>query len=306
MRCGRIVFGIVGVLALVTAAGLLHRALSQPRQAGSGTVQERALATAKRFLTTVGVPIPAEQATLTERVRSASPNNVLPDVWEVRWGGTAVVEVSADGTAVVAFSNLARTRQQLRGNERTGTVIWRDDDEARAYIWKVANAIGMPTGAHMDAFSYRGDNTPDRGDANRAGCAYASFRVRPHGYPFLGPGPGARLTVDPQDGVLVSYFAVWDGVILPTSPPASPTVTRDRAKAAATEAFHRYTKPRQRQSDTATDAKLGWIAANGAFGSAHPFVIRPPWKVRLAWVISFGRDAVYVDPYDGSILGGKR
>ncbi|NLI01102.1 MAG: hypothetical protein GX446_16590 [Chthonomonadales bacterium] len=305
MRYGTIVFGIVGVLALVIVAGLLHRAGSQTQPEDPGEAKERALATAKRFLNTVGLPIPAEKATITERIRSASPNNVLPDVWEVRWGGTAVVEVGIDGKTVIAFSNHARTRRQLRGIERTGTAIWRNDDEARAYLWKVANAIGMPTDAQMDAFSYYGDNTPDRGDTNRAGCAYASFRVRPYGYPFLGPGPGARLTVDPQDGVLVYYFAVWDGVILPTSPPPSPTVSRDRAEAAATEAFLRHTRPQRRDSSAPTDAKLGWIAANGAFGSVHPWVTKPPWKVRLAWVISFGRNAVYVDPYDGSILGGR-
>jgi hypothetical protein len=59
-----------------------------------------------------------------------------------------------------------------------------------------------------------------------------------------------------------------------------------------------------RRASAPTRAKLAWIAPNESYGSRHRWVDAWPQRVRLAWVVYFGEDAVFVDPYDGSVLGG--
>jgi len=104
------------------------------------------------------------------------------------------------------FTNNWRIMQQVKRLDRTGRSIFRNVDEAKTFVFRLAKVLGVPEEARLDGFWFWCDDTPGHGDANKAGTACASFRLDAHGYPFVRPaGPGAMIEVDPQDGVLVRY-----------------------------------------------------------------------------------------------------
>lgn len=110
------------------------------------------------------------------------------------------------GDYVVMFTNNWRIMQQVKRLDRTGRSIFRNVDEAKTFVFRLAKVLGVPEEARLDGFWFWCDDTPGHGDANKAGTACASFRLDAHGYPFVRPaGPGAMIEVDPQDGVLVRY-----------------------------------------------------------------------------------------------------
>ncbi len=303
MSTKAISLGFAGAIAVVGCAGLLFRALSQPQDRATGGSLEQARAVAERFLATAGVPTPSAEVLIREH-RWSQRGSVLPDVWAVIWNGKATVEVSMDTMSAVSFTNDWRILEQVRHWNRTGRSIFRNEEDARRYLTNLARAVGVPEAARLEGFSYYGDDTPDRGDANRAGSAAASFRLSAHGYPFVTPGgPGAMIEVDPQDGMLVRYWASYDHVAIPDAA-TPPKLISAEAEKLGIGAYLQHTRPSLRRANAPTRALLGWVAPNQWYGSNHRSAHDRPQRVRLAWVVYFGSEAVFVDPYDGEVLGG--
>lgn len=88
--------------------------------------------------------------------------------------------------------------------------------------------------------------------------------------------------------------------------PAPPKLSKSEAEKLANPAYLQHRRPLFRHSDAPTNAKLGWVVPNPSYGSGYPPLSSSarPYRVRLAWVVYFGEDAVFIDPYGGSVLGG--
>ncbi len=298
----RLWIAITLVVAAGTTLGLSRRTSSRPPEQDMGARRERALATAKQFLATAGLPLPQSDPTF----------KLLDESWrrrngcELSWVGTYRLELTPDGDSVVSFHNYAREAAQVRGLDRTGSSIFHSSREAAEFLTRMAKALGLPPSGTLSELKLAGDNAPGHGDANRAGIATATFVIHPSDYPFLHCGNGMTVSVDPQDGVLTYFAASWDNVIMPSKPAATPSLARTEAEKLATPLYLKHRRPLFRSADAPTNAKLGWVVPNPSYGSGHPPLSSSarPYRVRLAWVVYFGPDAVFIDPYDGSVLGG--
>jgi len=86
--------------------------------------------------------------------------------------------------------------------------------------------------------------------------------------------------------------------------PAPPKLSTNQAEKLATAAYLKQQRPQFRRANAPTSAKLGWVVPNPSYGSGYPRSRVRPTPVRLAWVVYFGSEAVFIEPYDGSVLGG--
>lgn len=259
MRNTRLWVAIIVVVAVGISIGTSRRTISKPQDQDTGARPERALAAAKRFLVTVGLPIPGTDPTVrlqNERWRSRFG-------CEINWVGTYRFELTPDGDSVVTFNNYAREAAQIRGLERTGRSMFRTDSEARVFLTKAATALGLPRSAKISNLKLAGDNAPGHGDTNRTGIATATFVVHPRDNPFLHCGNGMTVSVDPEDGVLTYFAASWDNVVLPSEPAAAPSLARATAERLATAAYLKQQRPQFRRANAPTSAKLGWVFRTG-------------------------------------------
>ncbi len=107
---------------------------------------------------------------------------------------------------ILWFRNYTKEYEQVKGLWRTGTTFYKSMAEAKAHLWRLGRAIGLPPDAEMIGIRAYGDNTPGKGDANQAGSLGCTFGVYPTGDRSIEPMWIQTVSVDPQDGVVTH---VW-------------------------------------------------------------------------------------------------
>ena len=109
------------------------------------------------------------------------------------------------------------------------------------------------------------------------------------------------ITVDPQDGTLVSFGQQWDVQV------ESHTVSfpKDKAVAKAKQVYAEYYRTRTppHKGTYKSKVELGYVLPNGGFGGKR-YPERVPFRIRLAWAVFFWEEAVWIDAGNGSVLGG--
>jgi hypothetical protein len=288
------------IVTVAVSVGLLRCAWCRPEGNGSDDLSKRAIATARSFLEKMRLPIVLGEVRVEPLRRSWRPE----DGWDIAWVGAYRLKMTPDGSRVRAFQKHSRELAQHKGIGRTGRSIFGTEDEAKRFLTKVAKSLGLPRGARLSEFRATRRSTPGGRGYAWGGSASARFTVPPPDYPVLHGGGGMTVCVDPQDGALTFYHASWDSFAMPPSPAPAPRVTRDKAKRAARAIYAQHGPSRRRSAPVVTRARLGWVVPNAGFGSRFQRPGRRPQSLRLAWVVSFGSDEVFVDAYGGSVLGG--
>ena len=267
---------------------------------------EAAVTSATRFLQACGLALPRKGTPHTSLSNRAGSGWEWRVTWqEPGWGGAYKVIIDARSGQVQSFFNYAREYEQVKGINRTGKKFYRSREEAENYLKHLAQAIGVPAGAVYWGLDIVEDKQPGRTDANPAGRVSISYVQRPYGYPILTAhgkeGAAMTVTADPQDGTVMF---VWK------APPVDieahmVNFPKDKAVAKAKQVYAEYYRTRTSPHKGTYKGKveLGYVLPNGTFGGKR-YPRQVPFRIRLAWAVYFGEEAVWIDAGDGSILGG--
>lgn len=291
------------VIALVGASSIVAMLIAIRGTAFQATrapaPESKAIQNAEAFLRACALP--PSTAMVRARLQSIPGN----EKWIVEWEGDYRVSLEANTCAVHMFVNKRREHEQFRNIGRTGRDALGERRAAEEHVLGLARAIGIPTGTILERLEIIGEGAAGRTDANRAGKVLAEIRPRAYGYRYLRGGPGMVFTVDRQDGVLVRFSQAW--AIDPDSP-ALRLTSAEASKIAdgPYQDYYRNRKPgphgAQRQGPRAPE--IGYVVPNGQFGGLNRGP-GPRLKARLAWVVYFNQETVWIDAESGSVLGGE-
>lgn len=265
------------MLAAVAGYALWSAATPRAYSAPRVLSEQEAVAAAHRFLEIGGLAPPFGQ--LLSRLHTFS--------------------IEAQSGVVHWFRNYVREYEQVKGIGRNRPPRFTSREMAEQHCWQLARRLGLPKDAHLAGLHTTREG--EAGDANRAGEVSACFAVRPFGYPFVGGGCEVSLTVDPLDGVLVGFRRAVPYFIESHDLRISKEEAVRRAKQVYEGWYRTHRSPHRGQY--AGRVEVGYIFPNSAFG-AKRYPPRVPHRVRLAYVVYFGDEAVWIDAADGSLLGG--
>lgn len=289
--------GIAGVV-FVTLALLATRpyiAESSPQL----LTQTRAVEAAQGFLRACALPIPEKPPKATIQTRNGEA-----DKWVIEWEEQYRLVLLGDSGQVRWFVNSRREYEHVRQIGRTGHLLLKSREDAVSFCTAMAKSIGLPGGAVLHSLKVVSDGDPKETDGNPVGHVVARFKPRPFGFQYLRGGPGMVLKVDKQDGCLVLFNQTW---ITQADPPVQ-RASRDEAIGAARtahEAFYRdHRSPHRGQLQGSRTPELGYVVPNASFGGIGRRVGVAP-RARLAYVVYFGEESVWVDAETGRVIGGE-
>ncbi len=284
------------------AAGALAYA-PVPRPIGAAArsqVDNRAaaVAAAKGFLKAIGRGDPGVPSQL------AKIPMPFGDIWDVTWNDQYWFVIDAETIAIRMYENSGRVDDQVHRRNRTGLRVIASKQAAEECARDLATKLKFPGEAFVESSDVFDDDDPGKTDANKIGKATVRLATRPYGYPFLQGGNGMSFDIDPQDGLLVQLFQNWEVEIASHDP----RIAKEAAAATSQNAYEshystRYSPLRGNQ-DGSKPPKLGYVVPNGMFGSKLNET-RRPFKARLAWVVYFGEESVWIDAGNGAVLGGE-
>ncbi|MGQ9791610.1 MAG: hypothetical protein ACUVR7_13295 [Armatimonadota bacterium] len=282
---------IAGLLAVGTGMWLFAQQNGQPSLLRS----EQAIERAQRFLSICELPAPKSAPRVLWRELYGK------QIWHLSWPNLYTVEVDARTGVVIGFKNYGREYEQVKGINRNRQSRFATRQEMEQYVWQMARRLGLPKDATLKRLTIYEEGA-FIGDANRAGGIFASFDVRPFGYPILGEGGVFGISVDILDGVLVGMTRALETIV------ESHTVSfpKDKAVAKAKQVYAEYyrTRTSPHRGTYKGKVELGYVLPNGMFGGKR-YPEQVPFRLRLAWAVYFGEEAVWIDAGDGSILGGE-
>lgn len=272
-----------------------------PRQTPT-TTKDQAAGLARKFLKLAGLPDPKQPPS----VKAMPPSSVFRDRWEVVFSGEYRLTVLHNDGMVGSFQNQRRIEEQFKGKQDRSVRRFTSANQAASHLHALATKFGLRPQAKRTKLEYVNDGDPKKTDSNRAGRIHVQYRTKPFGYAFFPPemGNGMGLTIDPVDGALVSFAQSWDIKI------ESHTlgVSKTRAIAKAEAVFRPYRKKHRSFHTTADEpvgkVELGYVLPNPAYGSKHP---NPTTEklARLAYIVYFGVETVWIDAATGKLLGGQ-
>ncbi|MGC8783277.1 MAG: hypothetical protein ACP5RN_02660 [Armatimonadota bacterium] len=286
-----------GVALLVAATGYAVLVTATRGEYSAEELSEdRAIAAASWFLQTCQLP----PVTGTQRARLRTGSDGWR-FWDVAWPGQYTFRIDARNGQVYRFSNDAREYEQVKriGRDRQPQIASRE--AAEQYCWQLAQRLGLPKGAYLKRLRMVAEGETSNGDANRAGTITAVFDVRYFGYSFLGESGEVVVTVDPIDGRLVYFGRRLDTLIESHDPRISQNDAVQKAKQVYANWYQTHRSPHQGQYTGRVE--IGYVYPNGAFGGKR-YPPQVPYRARLAYAVYFGKEAVWIDAADGSVLGG--
>lgn len=230
-------------------------------------------------------------------------NDDAPRIWEVEWPDQVTVDLISRDRSLFALRNTKRSDDRTSMRGRTGTMLYSGQTQAVEAIRRQALAVGMPSQAVLTRYESRGDDANGRKGEGMAGLHKAWFAMRPRGIGFINGAPSGVYVVDSQDGEIIEIHQRWDVDVEADVE----RITNQEAVGLAHGYYeHWYEGRRGRQEyDPAHPPRLHYAVPNGVFdGLKYPASGR--LKGRLAWVVSFGKDMVFIDAGNGRLLGGGR
>lgn len=283
------------VLMLAAVAGYALWSAATPRAYSAPRVlsEQEAVAAAHRFLEICGLAPPSGQ--LLSRLHTKKDGW---QEWELDWP-QYTFSIEAQSGVVYWFRNYAREYEQAKGIGRNRPPRFTSREMAEQHCWQLARRLGLPKDARLTGL--RMTKEGEAGDANRAGAISACFAVRPFGYTFVGGGCEVSLTVDPLDGVLVGFRRAVPYFI----ESHDLRISKEEAVRGAKQVYEGWYRTHRspHRGQYAGRVEVGYIFPNGSFG-AKRYPPRVPHRVRLAYAVYFGNEAVWIDAADGSLLGG--
>jgi hypothetical protein len=267
-----------------------------------GISKDRAIALARNFVKIAKLSEPTQRP----HVRSMPASSVFSDEWVVDFPGEYRFNIRKGDGVVASFTNDRRIYEQFKRTQNRTLRRFATGEAAKPYVQSLANRLGLVPQAKLEKIEFVRDGDPAGTDANRAGRIYVKYRTTPFGYGFFGSsiGNGMGFTIDPVDGTLVTFAQTWHTKI------ASHVVkvTRAKATAVAKGAFRSYRQKNKSFHTTSDQAivkvELKYVLPNAAFGSTYPNRQREK-LARLAYIVYFGSESVWIDAATGKLLGGQ-
>jgi len=243
---------------------------------------------AAAFLERAGLPIPSAAP-------SVEPYEVVSGLQprlEVVYPGEYRFLLLREDGPVRSFSNEGRKREAAErpaGSPRRYATL----QQARLRIVRLANDLGLRPEAKLAEVKY-----------HLHGDIGGRFKTRPYGHRFKGQGNGMSLSIDPVDGTLLGFSQRWDIEI--ERPRVE--IAKEVAIRTAEERFRSFHRKHHNLHSGAgkpmTKIDLFYVVPNPAFDSGYDYSQRVP-VARLAYVVFFGKDNVWVDAAAGKVLGGE-
>jgi hypothetical protein len=232
---------------------------------------------------------PSMRAVVSGACGSVSPWVTLSnDSW------SAIYEV--DEARILSLTNTKREAEIARRIGRTGERFYVSDDEA----WRKAEAIAQKVwqGATLKRvrLTAQSDLSANQVPTSNAARVRLEMFDTPPGTQLVGMN-GLRIALDIQDGELLSLSIVkgW------TYGPATATFSEAEARTLAVQTMA------TKRSVTAEDigsVERAYVNPSPTFGAVRDPEL-PPKQMRYAYVVNFGRDAVWLDANTGRLLGGR-
>ncbi|MGI8922899.1 MAG: hypothetical protein ACR2HJ_02470 [Fimbriimonadales bacterium] len=211
---------------------------------------------------------------------------------EVDYSGEYRFLLLREDGSVRRFSNEGRKREAAErpaGSPRRYATL----QQARLHIVRLANDLGLRPEAKLAEVKYH-----PYGDIG------AVFATRPFGHRFKGRGNGMSLSIDPVDGTLLGFSERWDIEI--ERPEVA--IAKEVAIRTAEERFRSHHRKHHNLHSGAYKAvskvELLYVVPNPTFDSDYDYSQRTP-RARLAYVVFFGADNVWIDAATGKVLGGE-
>jgi len=264
--------------------------------------KDRAIVLARKFISVANLTAPTQ----TPRVKSMPASSVFHDEWVVEFPGEYRLNIRKQDGVVASFTNDRRIYEQFKRMQDRSTRRFVSGGSAKTYAQSLAVKLGLAPQAKLDKLEYVRDGDPAGTDANRSGKILVRYRTMPFGYGFFGTsiGNGMGFTLDPVDGALVTFAQTWHTKI------ASHVVkvTKAKATAIAEHVFRSYRRKHKSfytvPEQAVANVELKYVLPNAAFGSTYPNRQREK-LARLAYVVRFGKESVWIDAASGKLLGGQ-
>jgi hypothetical protein len=201
---------------------------------------------------------------------------------EVYWADF-MVSLSQPGAGLVMIENHRRLKEREKGIRRSGPYKITSEGQAKERVMQFARGSGVPSDTILTSLRINPENS---------GEVVAEFTERtPGGYRFHGDSAhvDSEIHVDMRDGQLLSLVHYRSVYYRATKPVVTPDTARQKAVAA-------YQKQGLRGQPDAATPGLRYVLADEP-GSSHG----PP-QYTLAYIVRFGKDQVWVDAENGSVI----
>lgn len=290
------------LIGLISSACIAIAIMGMADRAVEPITKAQADQAARKLLKIASLPDPKNTAQVQELPEWAG----LRDRWEVIFPGEYRFTIRKDTGMIGGFQNHRRIEEQFKRTQERSVKRFTSANEAASHLHSLATKLGLRSQAQRTKLEYVRDGDPMKTDANRAGRIFVNYRTKPFGYEFFGPvlGNGMGFTIDPVDGALVTFAQAWDFKI------ESHAVNISKAKATASaEVVFRAYRKRHRSFHTTADqpvakVKLKYVIPNAAYDSTYRDM-KHERLARLAYIVYFGTESVWIDSATGKLLGGE-
>ena len=287
----------VTILSCLVVVGLLTLAV---KSALSELTQQQAIDRAQEYIRKAGLPpanpIPPGWSSPASIRASISDFTFGIRMWEIQLYGDYAVKLDAQTGDLLTFDHSRRTYELVHRLNRTGIRKIRTEDEAKKRVDSVAKAFGLPARAILTKLTMR----------DSKGMISARYTEKPFGYPQLASGNGMSVVIDPQDAMPKFVGSFWRTRFAPPN-------RRITAEHALKVAQREYDRIHQTGSgfhlgtySPMNPPKLGYVTPNSGLNPTGANRISPNRSsplARLAWVVHFGQESVWIDAESASPLG---
>lgn len=275
---------------------------------------DRIVEACDRFLSDIGIKKPKN---IIPSVNRSVLNKVKSGIYSVFYEPLYLFSVRADTGKVQTFSNMGREFEYSHGKKQKRPFVLADPINAKGYLNRMRKKLGLGDNYQIVKYECNLNGDKHNWELGKVGFVRIKLEAFEYGY-SLGTFRHAGLTVDPQDGALISFGAPSDVPIKIESHTAK--LSFDQAKERASPTASKYNvgiyrrgcrveiiglKYGDKMPDSKKPSKLQYVLPNGQFGGIKHDSNDLPRRLRLAWVLIYpGDEQIWVDAGDGKILGG--
>jgi hypothetical protein len=292
------------ICTATAAAGLVSANKSDFSRVPGEISVDQALAVCLKFFESCGIEAPTEPPTVMRMTKTPKRGGVFG----FNFVGRASVSVNAVTGEITMFVNASRIDEKLAGFKTPEHALLTNDLAARIYIKNLAKKMGIGDDYKLVELVARYPSETNQSDAS----VRAIFQAKPYDYRLRYPWGERQISVDPWDGVVVSYSTYPDAKYKIESHEAKITIREARDKAGSV--VEKYSIGKIRDAAYADRAKpatitmrsgLMYVAPNGLFDGFKYELTDGVFRLRLAWVLFYAYDEeVWIDAADGRVLGG--
>ena len=243
---------------------------------------------AKTSATAAGLPMSTPAVVELEETKSFGRR------WSVLWPDKVETHINPITGSIELLTNTVREDLLQAGRAQPTSFLIANEQAAKTRALAIFRAAGAPQDIFVAEARLTEEVSP--------GFACATVEVKRRHLNRRILGAFGLMTLDRADGVLVSLQQSWSYVI----ETEHPILSVDQARSRARYVYEVHLIPSDPYPPAQTEPELAYVHPGDAFGSSPYPKNETILRMRLAYIVAFGPDKVWIDAVTGGCLGGSK